>query len=711
MKITFNKSLLIMGITGFSILFSSGCSNKVEIMAPKAKKVPHELSNHGDTRIDNYYWLREKENPEVIKYLDDENAYLDAQMADTKEFQDSLYSEIVGRIKQTDISVPYKYEGYWYYTRYEEGKEYPIYSRKKESMEGNEEIMLNVNEMAEGHKYYQVAGTSVSPDNKLVAFGVDTVSRRMYILYFKNLETGEMLSDVIPQFSGSVAWGNDNKTIFYARKDEETLRPYQIFRHVLGTDPSKDKLIFEEKDETYACGVYKTKSKKFIIIGSGAKMSTEYQILDANAPSGNFKIFQPREKNLEYDVNHYGDKFYVVTNLDAKNFRLMETSLDKTTKENWSEVIPHRENVLLEGIDIFKDYMVVSERKEGLTNLRIINWNNKSDEHYLNFGEEAYLAYTSVNPEFDSEILRYGYTSLTTPNSVFDYDMKSREKKLLKQEEVIGDFNSEDYETKRLYATAGDGTKIPISMVYKKGLKLDGKSPMFLYGYGSYGITIDPTFSSVRLSLLNRGFVFAIAHIRGEQIYGRQWYEDGKLLKKMNTFTDFNDCARFLISEKYTSPEHMYAEGGSAGGLLMGAIINMAPELYHGVIAAVPFVDVVTTMLDESIPLTTGEYDEWGDPRIKEYYDYMKSYSPYDNVKAQAYPNLMVTTGLHDSQVQYWEPAKWVAKLRDMKTDKNLLVMYCNMETGHSGASGRFQRHKDTAREYAFIFKLEGIKK
>jgi oligopeptidase B len=709
-SISFNKIFILLLVVT-AILLSSGCNNKSEIMAPKAKKIPHELSLHGDTRIDNYYWLRERENPEVIKYLEDENKYLDAQMDDTKEFQESLYNEIIGRIKQTDISVPYKYEGYWYFTRYEEGKEYPIHCRKKGSMDATEEIMLNVNEMAVGHKYYQVAGTSVSPDNKMIAYGVDTVSRRMYILYFKNLENGEMLTDVIPQFSGAIAWGNDNKTIFYARKDEETLRPFQIFRHVLGTDPSQDKLIFEEKDETFACGVYKSKSKKYIIIGSGAKMSTEYQILDANAPLGNFKIFQPREKNLEYDVNHYGDKFYVVTNLDAKNFRLMETPLNKTTKENWKEVIPHRLDVLLEGIDIFKDYMVVSERKDGLTKLRIINWNNKTDEHYLDFGEEAYLAYTSVNPEFETEILRYGYTSLTTPNSVFDYNMKSREKTLLKQEEVMGTFKSDEYETKRLYATAADGTRIPISMVYKKGLVLNGANPMFLYGYGSYGITIDPSFSSVRLSLLDRGFVFAIAHIRGEQIYGRQWYEDGKLLKKINTFTDFNDCARYLISEKYTSPEHLYAEGGSAGGLLMGAIVNMNPELYHGVIAAVPFVDVLTTMLDESIPLTTGEYDEWGDPRIKEYYDYMKSYSPYDNVKAQAYPNMMVSTGLHDSQVQYWEPAKWVAKLRDMKTDNNLLVMYCNMETGHSGASGRFQRHKDTAREYAFLFKLEGIEK
>jgi oligopeptidase B len=710
MKIRHNI-ILMMTLAGMVTLLSSGCKNKAEIMAPKAKKIPHELTLFGDTRIDNYYWLRESENPEVIKYLQNENLYLDAKMADTKAFQENLFNEIIGRIKQTDISVPYKYEGYWYFTRYEEGKEYPIYSRKKDNMEAPEEIMLNVNEMAEGHKYYQVAGTSVSPDNKMIAYGVDTVSRRLYILYFKNLETGEMMKDIIPQFSGSIAWGNDNKTIFYAKKNEETLRPFQIYRHILGSDPSNDELIYTEKDETYACSVHKSKSRKFIMLGSYSKMSTEYQILDADIPSGKFRMFNPREKNLEYDVNHYKDKFYIVTNLDARNFRLMETPVGKTDKKNWVEVISHREEVLLEGIDVFRDYMVVSERKDGLTKLRIINWNNKSDEHYLDFGEEAYLAYTSVNPEFDTKILRYGYTSLTTPNSVFDYNMSTREKKLLKQEEVVGNFKPDDYETKRLYATAGDGTRIPISMVYKKGIRKNGKNPFLLYGYGSYGYTIDPSFSSVRLSLLDRGYIFAIAHIRGEQIYGRKWYEDGKLLKKKNTFTDFNDCAQFLINEKYTSAKHLYSSGGSAGGLLMGAIINMHPELYNGVVAAVPFVDVLTTMLDESIPLTTGEYDEWGDPRIKEYYDYIKSYSPYDNVKAQDYPNLLVTTGLHDSQVQYWEPSKWVAKLRDMKTDNNLLVMYCDMETGHSGASGRFQRHKDTAREYAFLFKLEGIKK
>jgi len=711
MKNRFFNNVFIISLTVAMILPAAGCKNKKQIMAPVAKKIPHELTYHGDTRTDNYYWLRERENPEVIKYLDDENLYLDEQMSETKGFQENLYNEIIGRIKQTDISVPYKYNGYWYFTRYEEGKEYPIHCRKKGSMEATEEIMLNVNEMAEGHKYYQVSGTSVSPDNSMIAYGVDTVSRRIYTLYFKNLITGEMMQDLIPAFSGSLAWGNDNKTIFYSKKDEETLRPFQVLRHVLGTDPSTDELIYVESDETYSCGVYKSKSKKYIMLGSYAKMSTEYQFLDADKPMGKFQVFNPREKNLEYDVNHYEDKFYIVTNLDAKNFRLMESPVNKTTKENWKEVIPHREDVMLEGIDIFKDFMVVSERKEGLTNLRIINWNDKTDEHYLNFGEEAYMAYTSVNPEFDTDILRYGYTSLTTPNSVFDYNMDNREKTLLKQEEVIGSFNSGDYETKRIYATAGDGTRIPISMVYKKGMKKDGTNPTLLYGYGSYGYTIDPSFSSVRLSMLDRGFIFAIAHVRGGQINGRQWYEDGKLLKKMNTFTDFNDCARFLISEQFTSPEHLYAEGGSAGGLLMGAIINLNPELYNGVIAAVPFVDVVTTMLDETIPLTTGEYDEWGDPRIKEYYDYMKSYSPYDNVKAQDYPNLMVTTGLHDSQVQYWEPAKWVAKLRDMKTDDNLLVMYCNMETGHSGASGRFQRHKDTAREYAFLFMLEGIDK
>ncbi len=661
------------------VLSGTSCKNETMMNYPVARKVPKELIIHGDTRLDNYYWMRERENPEVIKYLEQENAYFETEMSDTKTLREKLYNEIIGRIKQTDISVPYKYKGYYYYTRYEEDREYPIYCRKKSSLDRKEEIMVNVNDLAAGYSYYHLVGMSVSPDNKIISYGVDTFSRRIYLIYFKNLVTGETYKDILPANTGSAAWAADNKTVFYTRKDENTLRPYQVYRHVLGTDVSTDRLIFEENDETYSCGVYSTKSRKYILISSYAKLSTEYRFLESSNPRGKFKLIAQREKNLEYEVSQYDDKFYIVTNLDAKNFRLMEMPVSMTGKENWKEIIPHRDDVLLEDVEIFKNYLVVSERKDGLTQLRIINWKDMRTGYYLDFGEEDYMAYVSINPDFDSKLLRYGYTSLTTPNSVIDYDMETHEKKLLKQQEVIGEFKSSDYEAKRLYVRADDDTKIPLSMVYRKGIQKNGKNPLLLYGYGSYGITMDPSFSSIRLSLLDRGFIFVIAHIRGEQIYGRQWYDDGKLLKKMNTFTDFNSCAEYLINEKYTSSGHLYAMGGSAGGLLMGAVINMKPELYHGVIAAVPFVDVVTTMLDKTIPLTTAEYDEWGNPNNKIYYDNMMKYSPYDNVRAHDYPNMLVTAGLHDSQVQYWEPAKWVAKLRDMKTDNNLLLLYTNM--------------------------------
>lgn len=696
--------LIIISITGTS------CKNESQMNPPVAKKIAKELTIHGDTRIDNYYWLNNREDTAVIAYLEAENAYREEIMKETEQFQEQLYDEIVGRIKQTDMSVPYRLNGYYYYTRYEEGQEYPVYCRKQGTLEAEEEIMLNVNEMAEGFAYYAVGGISVSPDNQLIAYGVDTLSRRMYDIHFKNLETGEIYSDVLPVTSGGVAWANDNKTVFYTIKDEQTLRPYKVMKHRLGNKVASDVKVYQEDDETFVCGAWKTKSREYIMIGSFATLSNEYRFLDANKPDGDFKLVQPRIRELEYSVSQYGDKFYIVTNLDAKNFRLMEAPVSAPGKENWKEVIPHREDVYLDGIEIFNNFLVVSERKDGLINLRIMPWDG-SEEHYLDFGEEAYLAYISTNPEFETDILRYGYTSMTTPSSTYDYNMVSREKELLKQQEVLGGkFNKENYETKRLYATATDGTKIPVSIVYRKGMEKNGKNPLLLYGYGSYGYTIDPSFSSVRLSLLDRGFIYAIAHIRGGQIYGRQWYEDGKFFNKKNTFTDFVDVARFMIDENYTSTKHLYAMGGSAGGLLMGAVVNLAPELFNGVIAAVPFVDVVTTMLDESIPLTTGEYDEWGNPNEKDYYEYMLSYSPYDNVETKDYPNMLVTTGLHDSQVQYWEPAKWVAKLRDMKTDDNLLLLYCNMDTGHGGASGRFERYKETAMEYAFLFMLEGIK-
>ncbi len=687
------------------ITLVSACKRTQDMNPPNAEKKPVELEKHGDVRIDNYYWLRERDNPDVIAYLEAENAYREAVMKETEDLQDELYEEMVGRIKQTDESVPYKKNGYWYYTRYEEGKEYPVYCRKKGTMDAEEEVMINVNEMAEGHAFYMLVGLSVSKDNRYLTFGVDTVSRRKYTLHVKDLVTGEFLSDEIPVTTGGSTWANDNKTIFYTRKDEQTLRSNAIYRHTLGTPASEDELVYTEDDETFNTFVFKTKSTDYIMIGSVSTMSTEYRFIDASRPGDEFTVLQPRVRGLEYSVAHFGDHFYIVTNLDAKNFRLMKTPVSATGKGNWEEVIGHREDVYLEGIELFSNFMVVEERKEGLIGLRVIPWEGDG-EHYLEFWEEVYSAGISVNPEFDTDLLRFGYSSLTTPYSTYDYNMVTREKELLKRQEVLGDFDPDNYEARRIYGTAKDGKKVPMSIVYRKGVEKDGETPVLLYGYGSYGNTIDPGFRSSRLSLLDRGFIFAIAHVRGGQIYGREWYEDGKLLNKMNTYTDFISCAEHMINDGYTNPEKLFAMGGSAGGLLMGAVLNMRPELFEGVVAAVPFVDVVTTMLDESIPLTTGEYDEWGNPNEEKYYEYMLSYSPYDNVKEQEYPNILVTTGLHDSQVQYWEPAKWVAKLRDKKTDDNLLLMYCNMDTGHGGASGRFERFKETAMEYAFMLML-----
>ncbi|MFZ6009234.1 MAG: S9 family peptidase [Bacteroidota bacterium] len=706
-----------------ALLMACGQEKKQEakdgIQPPSAEKIPHELTTHGNKRNDNYYWMKltdaqknaetkDEQTQKVLDYLNAENDYLKAKLKHTEAFQEKLYKEIIGRIKQTDESVPYKDNGYWYYNRYEEGQEYPIYCRKKGKLDAPEEIMLNVNDLAKGHEYCQVTGLSVSEDNNLLAYGMDTVSRRRYTVYIKDLRTGKTIDQPVPNTEGDVVWANDNKTFFYTMKDSVTLRSNRIFKHKLNTDPAKDPLIFTEEDETFYTGIYKTKSNKYLVIWSGSTLTNYYQILSANTPDGKFKEFSPRVKGIEYSIDHYGDKFYVVTNLDAQNFRLMETPETKTSKENWKEKIAHRKDTLLSGIEIFKDHLVLNERANANTLMRIID-QKTGTKHYLDFGEPAYTTYPSVNIDFDTELLRYGYASLTTPNSTFDYNMRTREKKLLKQQEVVGGYNPSDYVTERLWATADDGTKIPMSIVYKKGIRKDGSNNTMLYGYGSYGSSTDPFFSSTRLTLLNRGFIYAIAHIRGGQEMGRQWYEDGKMFKKKNTFTDFIDCAEFLIEEGYTKPENLYASGGSAGGLLMGAIVNMRPELFKGIIAKVPFVDVVTTMLDDEIPLTTGEFDEWGNPDVMESYMYMLEYSPYDQVKAQNYPNMLVTTGLHDSQVQYWEPAKWVAKLREMKTDNNVLMLRTNMETGHGGTTGRFKVYKEIAEEYAFIFDLAGI--
>ena len=676
---------------------------------PTVAKKPTELLKHNDKRIDNYYWLNERENPEVIDYLNAENTYLKTVMKSTEGFQESLYNELISRIKQDDESVPYLDKGYYYYTKYEEGGEYPIYCRKKDNLDNEEEILLNVNTMAKGYSYYQVSGVSVSPDNKLVAFGVDTVSRRKYTIYVKNLLSGEIYKDKVVETTGRAAWGNDNETFFFTRKDPVTLRSEKIYRHKLGDIPVDDKLLYFEEDETFSVGVGRSKSGKYLFIGSSSTLSSEFWYLNADQPDGDFKVVQSRIKDLEYSVDHFGEHFYIRTNKDAENFKLMKTPLGKTGLANWEELIPHRKDVYFESFELFNNYLVLEETKEGLPFIRIINQSTGEDS-YLPFDEEVYTAGVSINKDFNTDLLRFTYTSLTTPQSTFDYNMKTGEKTLLKQDEIEGGYNSDDYFTERQWATAKDGTKIPLSIVYKKGLKKDGSNPTLLYAYGSYGSSMSPYFSSVRLSLLDRGFVYVIAHIRGGQEMGRYWYEEGKLLKKKNTFTDFNDCAEYLIESKYTNPEVLFAKGGSAGGLLMGAILNMRPDLYKGVIANVPFVDVVTTMLDETIPLTTSEYDEWGNPNDPEYYKYMLSYSPYDNVEEMDYPATLVTTGLHDSQVQYFEPAKWVAKLRELKTDDNILLMHTNMEAGHGGASGRFKRYEVVALEYAFIFDLIGIK-
>jgi len=680
--------------------------------APIVKRIPHQLEKHGHVRVDDYYWLNNRENPEVIEYLNKENEYYQQATAHTKEFQKSLFEEMKARIKEDDESVPYFYNGYYYFTRFEKGKDYPIHSRKKESLQAKEEILFDCNEMAKGHTYFNLAGLSISEDNVWASFGIDTVSRRQYTIQIKNLMTGKILPVKLENTTGGATWASDNQTLFYSRKDEQTLRADKIYKHKLGTSAKEDTLVYFEKDETFDVSVYKSKSKKYLIINSSSTLTTEYQTVLSATPDAKFTIFQKRTRGLEYSMSHFGDHFYIVTNKDkATNFKLMKTPENKTSKENWVDVIPHREDVLLEDIDIFKEYLVVSERADGLNKIRIMPWRGKGD-YYLPFGSETYMAYTTTNLDFDTQILRYSYQSLATPSSVIDFNMKTQEKTILKEHEVLGGtFNKNNYAEERVWATAKDGTKVPISLIYSKGLKKEGLNPTLLYAYGSYGVTMDCHFSSVRLSLLDRGFIFAIAHIRGGEDLGRPWYESGKLLKKKNTFTDFIDCSKFLISEKYTAPSHLYAEGGSAGGLLMGAIVNISPELYHGVIAQVPFVDVVTTMLDETIPLTTGEYDEWGNPNVKKYYEYMLSYSPYDNVVAQNYPNMYISTGLHDSQVQYWEPAKWVAKLRILKTDNNQLYLDTNMEAGHGGASGRFEAIKEIAKEYSFLLDLEGIKK
>jgi oligopeptidase B len=707
------KNLLIT----LSIIFLYSCNNMNET-PPIAKKVKKELKIHNDIRIDNYYWLNQRENPEVISYLNQENKYKETKLKSTKKFQKKLFEEMKGRIKKDDNSVPYFFNDYWYITKYEKNKEYPIYTRRYLNIEGQEEVLLDVNELAKDYDYYQVSGISISPDNKKMAFGVDTLSRRIYTIKVKDLSTGKMYPDQIHGVNSYSTWAADSKTMFYTGKDEQTLRSDRIYRHKLGNNQKDDKLVYEEKDDTFSTFVYPSKSREYIMIGSSSTMSTEYRFLSSKTPLDTFKIIQKRERGLEYSPSHVGDMFYISTNIDeSTNFKLVKTPISSTEKSNWEDVIPHRDDVLIEDSEFFNDFMAIGERSNGLLKIRIKSFDGKED-YYLDlssqfdFENNTYSASIGYNPNFKTNLLRYSFTSLTTPYSIIDYNLISKDEEVQKQQEVLGgNFNSENYTSERVFATAHDGVQIPISIVRHVNTELTSQTPLLQYGYGSYGLTRDPSFSSIRLSLLDRGFVFAIAHVRGGEYLGRAWYENGRMLNKKNTFKDFISCSEFLIEKGYTSKQHLYAEGGSAGGLLMGAIMNMAPDLYNGIIAAVPFVDVLTTMLDDTIPLTSGEWDEWGNPNDREYYDYIKSYSPYDNLIETEYPNTLITTGLHDSQVQYWEPAKWIAKLREFHKGENIILLHTNMDTGHSGSSGRFEALKEVAMEYAFLFMLEGIYK
>jgi oligopeptidase B len=680
-----------------------------QIMPPVCSKIKKEFIEHGNTRTDNYYWLNERENPKVKEYLVAENKYTeDVFLTKTADKRKLLFDEIKARIKEDDQTLPYFENGYWYYTKTEKGKEYFVSCRKKATMAGTEEILHDANIASKNHAYYAVGAISVSPNNKLMVLGVDTVSRRNYTLQILNVETGKFYNEAIDNTNSDPTWANDNKTFFYTKRNQTTLRSESVWKHVLGTPQTDDVKVYEDADETFSVGLGKSSDKQFIIVGSGATLSAEYYYIDANKPNDKPTLFAKREPKLEYSIDSDKGVWYVYTNSDnAFNFKIMKATAGKTNKENWTEFIAHRNDVLVSGFSIVKDNILISERTNATTQCAMYNLVSKKLV-YIPSKEKASILGWAGNPEYNTKTLRYFYSSLTTPGSTYEYNIETKKSTLLKQQPVLGSFKITDYVSERLEATAQDGTKIPISLVYKKGTKLSAETPLLLYGYGSYGNSTDPSFSGARLSLLDRGFVFAIAHIRGGQENGRPWYENGKMFKKKNTFTDFTDCADFLIAKKYTSPKHLYAQGGSAGGLLMGAIINMRPELWNGILAGVPFVDVITTMWDETIPLTTSEFDEWGNPKNKDSYDYMLSYSPVDNVAKKAYPNMLVTTGFHDSQVQYFEPAKWVAKLRDYKTDNNLLIMDCNMETGHGGSSGRFKRIEETAKSYAFLLMLEG---
>jgi oligopeptidase B len=674
---------------------------------PMPEKKPTQLELHGDVRIDNYFWLKERDNPDVIAYLEAENAYTEEMLEPMRGMREILFGEIKSRIKEDDQSAPYKRGNYFYYYRYVEGGEYPIYARKKGSLDADEEIMLDVNKLAGDAEYFAVRSFKVSPDDRIAAYGVDTQGRRFYDLYFLDLETGKLLPDTIDDTTSNFEWANDSQTILYGKQHPETLRSYRVFRHKLGN--TKGTLVYEEEDETNYLSVNKSRSGKYLYLTSSHTLYTEVRYLSADSPEDEPTVFLARENDHEHFVTDGGDRFYVLSNDGAENFHILEVPLDNTSKDAWTEALAHRDDVLIKNLEVFRDFLVVEVFENGITQIEVIE-RSTGESYRIEFAEDVYTAYSGDNHEFDTTWYRYTYESLTTPESTYDFNMASKEHKLIKERPVLGGFNRDNYQSERLFATARDGTQVPVSIMYRKGMQKNGQNPLYQYGYGSYGSSEEPEFNADLLSLLDRGFVYAIAHIRGGSEMGRQWYYDGRQLSKKNTFTDFIDVSKFLIDEGYTSPEHLYASGGSAGGLLMGAVANMAPEFYRGISTRVPFVDVITTMLDEDIPLTSGEWDEWGNPAEKEYYDYMKSYSPYDNVQEMAYPNILVTTSLHDSQVQYWEPAKWVAKLREFKTDDNLLLLKTDMAAGHSGKTGRFKRIEDTALYYSFFLALEDIR-
>ena len=674
--------------------------------APIAAKKMHVHEIHGHQRVDEYFWLRDdkREDKDVLDYLEQENAYTEQQMGPLTGLQSELYKEMVARQEPELESIPYFKKGYWYISRFDEGKDFTIYARRKGSMDAPEELILDCNERAEGYSFYELGDLALSSNSMLMAFAEDVVSRRLYTLRFKDLSTGEMLNDVIENIS-SVAWANDNQTVFYVKKDPETLLPYQVYRHVLGDDINNDQLIYQEDDDTFYVDIYKTRSEKYLVVCIDSTTTSECLVLDAEKPNEELISFLPRETDHEYSIDHFQDKFYIRTNQNGKNFALStSSSVTNQSTENWKEIIPARDDILLEGYELMADWLIVEERYQGLPVLRQIN-HVTGESKTLSFNDPAYTVYSHYNPDPDTAKFRYQYTSFTTPSSVYELDLDSGETTLIKQSKVMGSFNSDDYQSERLWVEARDGVKVPVSLVYSKAL-FNHKNPILIYAYGSYGHSMDIGFSSANLSLLDRGFVYAVAHVRGGEELGRQWYDDGRLFNKKNSFNDFVDVSKSLVESGYAATDKVFAMGGSAGGLLMGGVINQAPELYRGVVSAVPFVDVVSTMLDESIPLTTGEYDEWGNPNNIDYYHYILSYSPYDQVTAKDYPNMLVTTGLHDSQVQYWEPAKWVAKLRDLKTDDNKLLLYTDMEAGHGGKSGRFKHFEDIAREFAFLIDL-----